>query len=169
VAGAAETGAVGNATGTLIDTIHATAIALGDRGALIRGPSGAGKSDLALRCLALAAGGLVREQPRLIADDYVQVTGYGDRLALTCPPSIAGLLEIRGLGVVPIRSAVAQPATAWLTLVVDLVTTNERIERLPDRATVLVHGVECMAIALHPFEASAPLKLLLALQAPGSP
>lgn len=79
-----------------IRPLHATCVALfgssGWTGVLLTGPSGAGKSDLALR---LMEGGA-----RLVADDATLVWREGDALHAACPGTIAGRMEIRGLGVV---------------------------------------------------------------------
>ncbi|MCL4766401.1 MAG: HPr kinase/phosphatase C-terminal domain-containing protein [Hyphomicrobiaceae bacterium] len=140
--------------------MHGTAIALAGRAALIRGASGSGKSDLALRCLAQPATGLISAQPLLIADDQVLVESRGGSLLLSCPAAIRGLMEVRGLGVV----AVPMQERAELALLVDLVIASE-VERLPDaNATADLLGVPIRRLALSAFEASAPLKLLLALQ-----
>lgn len=140
--------------------VHGTAIALGGRAALIRGPAGSGKSDLALRCLAQPASGLLSGQVLLIADDQVLVAVRGGTLRLTCPDAIKGLLEVRGLGIV----AVPAQDEAELELLVDLVAADD-VERLPDpECTAEIMGMRARKLALYPFEASAHLKLLLALQ-----
>jgi HPr kinase/phosphorylase len=58
--------------------IHACAVAVGERGALIRGPSGAGKSALSLAMLALA-----RQAGRfaaLVGDDRIFLSVAAERL-----------------------------------------------------------------------------------------
>src|SRR5690606_1406936 len=82
--------------------VHGTAIALAGRAALIRGAAGSGKSDLALRCLAQPATDLIAGQALLVADDQVAATARDGRLVLTCPDTIRGLLEVRGLGIVAV-------------------------------------------------------------------
>ena len=59
---------------------------------LITGPSGSGKSDLALRLLDRGF--------TLVSDDQTIVRRDGDRLIASAPPTIAGKLEIRGIGIV---------------------------------------------------------------------
>jgi serine kinase of HPr protein (carbohydrate metabolism regulator) len=140
-------------------TTHGTAIAAGGRAALIVGPSGAGKSDLALRCMALAPSPLIPEPARLVADDRVLVTFEGGRLRVAAPATIRGRLEVRGLGIVEVASV----DSADLVLVVDLAEAGP-IERLPDPAPRrAIQGVSLPVLRLAPFEASAPVKLLLAL------
>ncbi|MGV1793136.1 HPr kinase/phosphorylase [Rhizobium sp. A37_96] len=78
--------------------IHATAILVGKTGLLFLGPSGSGKSSLAFSCLAAAKPlGLAAS---LIADDRVLISEQDGSLIAECPPSIAGLMEIRYTGIV---------------------------------------------------------------------
>lgn len=142
------------------EQIHATAIALDGRAALIVGSSGAGKSDLALRCILQGAWIDGRHVlASLIADDQVIVDRSGDGLVARAPETIAGRLEVRGLGIVDVPSLPA----AEIGLAVELADTAA-IERLPDPSlmwTVLDAEVPLLRVA--PFEASAHLKVLLAL------
>jgi serine kinase of HPr protein (carbohydrate metabolism regulator) len=142
--------------------VHGTAVALGEDGALIRGPSGAGKSDLALRCLAVAAPALVRQPARLVADDQVEMVCTGEAIRLSAPATIAGLIEVRGLGLLTLGHV----SEARLRLVVDLVGPGQ-YDRMPEKKSVSLLGVSVPCLELAPFEASAAVKLLLALQAVG--
>ncbi|MGB8843426.1 MAG: RNase adapter RapZ [Aliidongia sp.] len=130
-------------------TIHATAVAVGGRGILLRGPPGAGKSDLALRLIASGAA--------LIADDQVLLRRVGDRILAAPPASIAGLIELRGVGIrrLPFRMDIP------IALVVDLVAPD-RVERLPEPAAEEYDGVRIPLLAFAPFQSSAVPKLLLA-------
>jgi len=132
--------------------VHGTAIALGEEGVLLRGPSGSGKSDLALR--------LIEGGARLVADDQTELHDTGAGVRLSSPVSIAGQMEIRGLGIV----RVPQLASAPLRLVVDLVPPDA-IERLPEPLFCRFFGCEVPRLLLAPFEASAPAKLRAALRA----
>ena len=138
--------------------VHATCVALRLpgrtwRAVLLRGASGAGKSDLALR--------LIDTGGRLVADDQTRITRRGRTLTASAPTVLAGLIEVRGVGIVKLaRSQVL--ARAPLAMIVDLVPA-ERIERLPDPVEEQVLGVALPVLALAPFEASAPAKLRLAL------
>jgi HPr kinase/phosphorylase len=130
--------------------IYATAVALGGAGVLLRGPSGAGKSDLALRLID--AGGL------LIADDRVDLTVTEGKLLASPPASIAGLLEVRGVGIVRFPWTACTP----IALVVDL-ARPEAIERLPSPTTTLLLSVRVPSMRLDPWPASAVMKLRLAV------
>jgi serine kinase of HPr protein (carbohydrate metabolism regulator) len=105
-------------------TIHATTIVLGEAGILIRGESGAGKSTFARHLIAAAASRGIFA--RLVADDRSRIEQRHGRLLARGVEAIAGLIEIRGIGLV--RQEV-EPA-AVVGLIVDLSET--RPERLPE-------------------------------------
>ncbi|WP_353860006.1 HPr kinase/phosphatase C-terminal domain-containing protein [Azospirillum formosense] len=118
-------------------------------GVLLRGPSGSGKSDLALRMID--AGAL------LVADDRVELRVDDGRVMATAPAALAGLLEVRGVGIMPMPTA----AEAEIGLVVDLVP-RAAVERLPGEETAALLDRPLPRLALCPFDASAPAKLKLA-------
>jgi serine kinase of HPr protein (carbohydrate metabolism regulator) len=136
-----------------METVHATCIAFGGRGVLLRGPSGSGKSDLAARAIDAGA--------RLVADDRVTLTRRGDTIAASAPPSIRGMIEIRGLGILRVDAEEESP----LALVADLADLVEPrdVERLPEPRRCDILGLALPWISLAPFEASAVAKLRLAL------
>ena len=141
------------------ELVHGTCVALGNRAALLRGDSGCGKSDLALRFLALPGDGELR--PALVSDDQVWVEGSGDGEAVaSAPGTIGGMIEVRGLGIAEMPFVAEVP----LVLVCDLVEADT-VPRMPsdpwERTSIA--GVEITALKLSPFEASAPLKLKMAL------
>jgi HPr kinase/phosphorylase len=140
--------------------IHATAIALEGRAALILGPSGAGKSDLALRCIMQGAWIDGRHYlATLVADDQVIIDRSGGGLVARAHDAIAGQIEVRGLGIVAVPSVPA----AEIGLAVELVPQTA-IERLPEPGTTWpLLGVDVPLLRATPFEASAHLKVLLAL------
>ena len=138
---------------------HATAVAIDGRAVLLRGPSGYGKSDLALRLIDAGA--------RLIADDQSELWRRGEEIIVRSPAAIAGLLEVRGIGIMRLDALSEAP----VALIVDLVAP-EALERLPERQTAQVLGLTLPLIRVAPFEASAAAKLRLALRAftaPGLP
>jgi serine kinase of HPr protein (carbohydrate metabolism regulator) len=122
------------------------------RGVMIEGPSGAGKSDLALRALTL---GFV-----LVADDRTLVFTSRGRLFGRAPPGLAGLIEIRGLGLV----AQAALNFAEIVLLVRCVQSPGDIERLPEPAFETVRGALIPVLQIWPFEASAGAKLSRAFE-----
>ncbi|MFN3743681.1 MAG: HPr kinase/phosphorylase [Hyphomicrobiaceae bacterium] len=141
--------------------IHATAIALDQgRAALMLGPPGAGKSDLALRCILEGAWIDGRHYTAtLVADDQVIIERNLRGLRARPPEPIAGRLEVRGLGIVALPHA----ALADVVLAVEL-AAPDTIARLPDPVPSWhLLDVEVPLIRIAPFEASAHLKLLLAL------
>ena len=140
------------------ELIHGTCVAFGAYAALIRGVPGSGKSDLALRFLALPAEG--EHRPMLVADDQVFVEPRGDVLFASVPPTIAGKLEVRGVGIIELPFV----ARAELVLAVDLVRAQV-VPRMPPEPweQTMIAGRSVARIGLAPFEASASLKLKLAL------
>lgn len=133
--------------------VHGTAVAWGEQAVLLSGPSGSGKSDLALRFLALGA------EARLVADDQVVLTVEKGRLFASAPENLSGLLELRGLGLWRQQAL----ARAQLLLMVNLVP-RDAVPRLPESQFAALAGVELPVLALHAFDASAPIKLRVALQ-----
>ncbi len=137
--------------------VHATSVALKTgtrwRAVLLRGPSGSGKSDLALR--------LIDDGARLIADDQTHLAKKGHALIASPPRVLAGMIEVRGLGIVKLPRGRLM-AAAPLALLVDLVRAGE-VERMPEPAREVVQDIELPRLALAPFEVSTVAKLRLAL------
>ena len=148
VDGGATNGAVGQATRALL---HASCVELSGIGVVLLGPSGCGKSDLALR--------LIDGGARLVADDRLTIERCGDRLIARAPEAIAGLIEVRGLGIMRLDHC---PSSA-LGLVVALGGMSP--PRLPERTTYGVLGVALPYLELDPRAPSACAKIRLALAA----
>jgi serine kinase of HPr protein (carbohydrate metabolism regulator) len=121
-------------------------------GVIIEGPSGAGKSDLALRA--------VGQGFRLVADDRVVVFLSDGRLYGRAPESLAGLFEVRGLGVTPHDSL----PFARIVLRVACAPSPAGVERIPEAETATILDVPLPSIAIWPFEVSAPAKLAAMLE-----
>lgn len=131
------------------ETLHATTVAIDGRGVLIEGGSGAGKSDLALR--------LIDRGATLVADDRTIVTREGAHAIATSPATIAGRIEVRGIGIVAINSV------DYVSLAL-VVTLSRDIERMPVTARRDVAGIPLRVIRLDPREPSAPIKCEIALR-----
>jgi HPr kinase/phosphorylase len=132
--------------------LHASCAARSGDGVLIMGPSGAGKSDLVLR--------LMGRGWDLVADDQVEVTADALGLQAAPPGPLAGMLEVRGLG---LMQNLPYAAPARLRLVVALLPDAARPPRLPEAARFEALGHSLPRIALQGHEASAPDKVALAL------
>lgn len=113
--------------------LHATCVVLDGSGVLITGPSGTGKSTLALALVARAVWSGCHAA--LVADDRTLLTPANGRLVARAPASIAGLMEVHGIGPQPV---VHVPATV-LDLVVDLIDEAEA-PRFQDGRSEIVPG-----------------------------
>ena len=131
------------------ETLHASTLALDGRAVLLCGPSGSGKSDLALR--------LIDRGFTLVSDDQTIVRRDGERLIASAPPTIAGKLEIRGIGIVEMETERDVPVALMVELTSD-------IQRLPDDSRERpVLGIALPLISVDALTASAPSKVALAL------
>ncbi|HEV7233013.1 MAG TPA: HPr kinase/phosphatase C-terminal domain-containing protein [Sphingorhabdus sp.] len=132
------------------ECLHATAVAIGGDGVLLRGPSGSGKSDLALR--------LIDRGAKLVSDDAVMIDIGEGRPFVRPAPNIEGRIEVRGIGICPVETVTAAP----LRLVVDLVDAAERMP--PNDMMTAISGFDVPLVKIVPFEASAPIKVEIALR-----
>ncbi|HEY2227794.1 MAG TPA: HPr kinase/phosphatase C-terminal domain-containing protein [Xanthobacteraceae bacterium] len=136
-------------------TVHASAVLVGPRAILIRGPAGSGKTRLALGLIQAAACGLI-PFARLVGDDRVELAASHGRLLARPAPALAGLVEVRGLGI----RRLDHEAVAVVGLVVDL--ARPAAERLPDAGAqqTTVTGVILPVLSIAP--GSDPLPAVLA-------
>ncbi len=135
------------------ETVHASTIASDGRAVLITGPSGSGKSDLTLRLLDRGF--------TLVSDDQTIVRKDGNRLLASAPPTIAGKLEIRGIGIVEMERVDNVPVALLVELTSD-------IQRLPDDSRERpILGIRLPLITIDAMSASAPSKVALALDRMG--
>jgi serine kinase of HPr protein (carbohydrate metabolism regulator) len=132
------------------ETLHVSSIAIDGRAVLIEGESGAGKSDLALR--------LIDRGATLISDDYTLLQRAGSELIASPPDTIAGQIEVRGLGVLPMPHIEKIPVAL-------LVHLTDAPERLPLAEEVRrIAGVDIREVAIDSRTASAAIKVELALR-----
>ena len=131
------------------ETLHASTVAKDGRAVLISGPSGSGKSDLALRLLDRGFA--------LVSDDQTLVRRDGGRLIASPPPTIAGKLEIRGIGIIKMDHVAEAPVALLVELTSD-------IQRLPDETRERqVLGIALPLVSIDAMTASAASKVALAL------
>ena len=131
------------------DMVHASTVAIGGRAVLITGPSGSGKSDLALR--------LIDRGFKLVSDDQTLIRRVDGSLVASAPPTIAGKLEIRGIGIIEMETEADVP----IALVVEL--AND-FARLPDdgRERQML-GLSLPLVTIDAMTASAAAKVVIGL------
>ena len=130
--------------------LHASCIAYEECGLLIRGPSGSGKSDLVLRMLDEPNGAM------LVADDQVLLAKESGVIFASAPPILAGLLEIRGHGIVK-RPFLAK---VKLSHIIDLNPSTD-ITRMPEPSELqaIILDQVFPRLKLYSFQASAPARI----------
>jgi serine kinase of HPr protein (carbohydrate metabolism regulator) len=138
------------ATALSFETLHVSSVAVDGRAVLIEGASGAGKSDLALR--------LIDRGATLISDDYTLLQRAGPELIASPPDTIAGQIEVRGLGVLPMPHVEKVP----VALLVRLTDAPERLPLVDEVRRIA--GRDIREVAIDPRPASAAIKVELALR-----
>ncbi len=133
------------------DRLHATTVAIDGVAVMIEGASGSGKSDLALR--------LIDRGAVLVSDDQTLVIRVGKTLRARPPSTIAGRIEVRGIGILAMPHIEDVPVGL-------LVRIDGAIERMPERRARKIAGIDVRQFAVDPFHASAPIKVELALRNP---
>ena len=131
-------------------TMHASAVLIGPQAALIRGPAGSGKSQLVWDLLQSAL-----PFTRLVADDRAHVEACAGRLLVRPAPALAGLLEIRGLG---IRRLPYEPV-AVVALVVDLAAEDAARYPAQEAGRTVIGGVSLPRLAIAPGIPALPIVL----------
>ena len=110
-------------------TVHGVFMDVLGLGVLITGESGLGKSELALELISRGHG--------LVADDAVDLSRTAPNMIEgTCPTLLQNMLEVRGLGLLNIRTIFGETSVRRkmkLKLIVHLVraTAQDKFERLP--------------------------------------
>ena len=138
------------ATGLSFETLHVSSVAIDGRAVLIEGESGAGKSDLALR--------LIDRGATLISDDYTLLQRAGGELIASPPDTIAGKIEVRGLGLLETPYVEKIP----VALLIRLTDAPERLPLADDVRRIA--GLDIREVAVDSRTASAPIKVELALR-----
>ncbi|MGA7805790.1 HPr kinase/phosphorylase [Bradyrhizobium sp.] len=143
-------------------SVHASAVRVGDRAVLIRGPSGAGKSRLAFDLILAGRAGQIPETT-LVGDDRVLLDTVAGELVVRSVRELAGLMEIRGLGIR--RCAFVEQARVGL--LVDLAAADA--ERLPPPAALQarVYGVSIPRIPVGPGFAALSMVVAALTTTPG--
>ncbi|MFD1747245.1 HPr kinase/phosphorylase [Rhizobium helianthi] len=138
--------------------LHGTAVVLGKKGILITGPSGSGKSSLAFTLIAET----VRQGSfaALVADDQILVSGNQQGIVARRPPSIAGLIEIRGSGIVKVPSV--EEAQLHLAVRVISLAGSERLP--PDQEYLDLPPFGALPLVRIADGCRTPLALLSALR-----
>ena|SRR5262245_28395768 len=133
-------------------TVHASAVLVGERAVLIRGPSGSGKSRLAFELILAGRSGQL-PPAILVGDDRVHLDTSAGNLIVRPARELAGLIEIRGLGIRRIEHV----EEAVVGLVADLAA--EDAERLPaaEALTTQINGVELPRIPVNLRFSALPL------------
>lgn len=141
-------------------TVHASAVLAGTRAVLIRGPSGAGKSRLALALIEAARAGVL-PFARLVGDDRVHLSAAAGRLLVRPATALAGLIEMRGIGIV----RMAHEPCAVVGIVVDLGGSAERLPQAGQRQAT-VEGITLPRLAVAEGEDALPPLAALLTYAP---
>ena len=150
-------------TGAAEASVHASAVLVGTRAVLIRGPSGAGKSRLAFDLILAGRTGQICPA-MLIGDDRVHLWASGGQLMVRPAPQLAGLIEVRGLG---IRRCEFAPE-AVVGLVVDLAALDAERLPAPERLQTSINGVQIPRIPVETGFAALPLVAAMLTTAEGA-
>jgi HPr kinase/phosphorylase len=131
--------------------LHASCVAIDGQGVLLAGAPGAGKSDVALRLID--AGG------ELVADDQTALRVENGRLTAFPPPSIAGLLEVRHVGLLKMPYCPSAPVMLYVELVPDAAA----LQRLPEAEELFLLDQPVRRLSLPSYESATPAKIRAAL------
>jgi len=133
-------------------SIHGSAVLVGDHAVLIRGPSGSGKSRLAFDLLLAGRAGQIAPAT-LVGDDRIHLRLRGGELIASPAPALAGLIEIRGLGL----RRCPFVAEARLRLVVDLNAADAGRLPSPESLRTRLNGVLIPRIPVEQGRSGLPL------------
>ena len=149
---------------TVAASVHASAVKVGSRAVLIRGPSGSGKSRLAFDLILCARSGQLPPAV-LVGDDRVRLDTGGGQLLVRPVDELAGLIEIRGLGI----RRTDFVAEAEVGLVIDLAAADAERLPLPEALQIRILGVEIPRIPVAAGFSPLPLVVAALTTANGLP
>ena len=130
--------------------IHASCVYIKNKGILFLGDSGSGKSDISLRLIA-------DYKATLIGDDRIDIIAKGNNIIASAPKNLSGLLEVRGIGIIKVKTKKKNKIDIAVFL------TQDKIERMPEPLYYELLDKKIPLININPFEASATAKILAAL------
>ena len=130
--------------------IHASCVCIKNKGILFLGDSGSGKSDISLRLIA-------DYKATLIGDDRIDIIAKGNNIIASAPKNLSGLLEVRGIGIIKVKTKRKNKIDLAVFL------TQDKIERMPEPLYYELLDKKIPLININPFEASATAKILAAL------
>jgi HPr kinase/phosphorylase len=136
-------------------TVHASAVKVGERAVLIRGPSGSGKSRLAFDLILAGRSGQLPPAV-LVGDDRVRLDTAGGELLVSAVKELAGLIEIRGLGIRRCDFV----TKAVVGLVIDLAAGDAERLPPPEALEISISGVKIPRIPVG--QGFSPLPLVVA-------
>lgn len=133
--------------------VQASVVAIGARALMIEGPPGSGKSSLAFA--------LIDRGAKLIGDDGVTLERRGNRICASPPPNTAGLIEVRGVGLIELPTGEPAP----LALILALGESGERLpEAVPGRSVL---GIDIPVLAFDPGKIAPAVRAEIALEVHG--
>lgn len=132
--------------------VYASCVAIKGQGVLLMGPSGAGKSDVALR--------LIDQGASLVSDDQTILQNNQGQLIASPPKTIAGIIEVRNVGLMQLSFEPCVP----IALCVDLVVKQSYLDRLPEPSFYSFLDCSVRGLKLAAYEASIVAKIRLVLQ-----
>ena len=130
--------------------IHASCVCIKNKGILFLGDSGSGKSDISLRLIA-------DYKATLIGDDRIDIITKGNNIIASAPKNLSGLLEVRGIGIIKVKTKKKNKIDLAVFL------TQDKIERMPEPLCYELLNKKIPLININPFEPSATAKILAAL------
>lgn len=108
--------------------VHASTVMVNGQAVVLFGASGSGKSSVALEMMALGA--------VLVADDRTILTRTDTEIVATCPDTIRGKIEARGVGILCAAAADSAPVALFVEM------GQVETERLPPERQVTVFGLQ---------------------------